>query len=365
MTRPAPIVLAALLCVAVPRAAPAQPSPPELGTFIAEYARTHDFNGTVLVQAGGRRLYHGGFGVAERAFGAQADTATAYRVASITKLFTAVLVMQMAQEGRIDLDAPIATYLPDYPGQGADRVTAHQLLNHTSGLAPWDREGSYQEAVENGMERYQAPHTVQALMRRCCGGPLVSEPGTAYAYNNADYIVLGALVERVAGQPFDSVLAARILRPLGMEHTGMTRFDRVVPRLATTYFRAEEGGAALAEMPVYHENWYASGAMYSTTSDLAVFADALFGDGRLLGADALARLLTPGEDEYGYGLWSYAFTREGRRYRVAKRPGSIMGANAVLYRLLDENVSIILLSNTNLTDLDVFAQRIADVLVRT
>ena len=75
------------------------------------------------------------------------------------------------------------------------------------------------------------------------------------------------------------------------------------------------------------------------------------------------RLLTPGLDDYGYGLWSYSFTRGGRTWRVAKRPGSIMGANAVLYRLLDREITIVILANTNRADLDVFAQRIAEALV--
>ena len=103
--------------------------------------------------------------------------------------------------------------------------------------------------------------------------------------------------------------------------------------------------------------------MYSTAGDLARFADALFG-GRLLRPDMLDRMLAPGLDDYGYGLWSYSFTRGGRSWRVAKRPGRIMGANAVLYRLLDTDANIILLANTNRADLDVFAQRIADALVR-
>lgn len=76
------------------------------------------------------------------------------------------------------------------------------------------------------------------------------------------------------------------------------------------------------------------------------------------------KLLKPGLDDYGYGLWSYTFKRNGQEFRVAKRPGSSMGANACLYRLLDRDTTIILLANTNKTDLDVFAQRIADVLVK-
>jgi D-alanyl-D-alanine carboxypeptidase len=354
------VMLAALLVAAAPRPASAQP----LASVIEDHAREHDFSGTILVHRGGSLLYHRGFGVAERAFGTPADSATKYRVASITKLFTSVLVLQLYQEGKLDLDATVRTYLPDYPGQGADRVTLHQLLNHTSGLEGFDRERSFQEAVENGVERYQKPHTAAALLARCCSGALVSEPGSAFSYNNADYIVLGTIIERVTGKPYDEVLAERILRPLGMRDTGMMRFDAILPRLASTYFWRDDTGMLISDMPVYWENWYAAGGMYSTTADLLTFADALFGGERLLGAEARRRMLAPGQDDYGYGLWSYSFRRNGREYRVAKRPGSIMGANAVLYRLLDLDATVVILANTNRTDLDQFAQRIGNVLVQ-
>jgi D-alanyl-D-alanine carboxypeptidase len=355
------LVLALPLSLAA-RSAPGQPAS-ELPDAIAGYAREHDFHGTILVHDGPRRVFHGSFGLADRAFGVPADTTTRCRVASITKLFTAVLVMQLHQEGRLHVDSTIARYLPGYPGLGADRVTLHQLLNHTSGIEPFDRETSFQQAVENGIERYQKPHTADALLARCCGGPLVREPGAEFAYNNADYIVLGKVIEAVTGQAYDEVLRARILQPLGMRDTDMLRQSAVLPRLAPTYFHRDDTGTLINDLPVYIENWYAAGAMYSTAADLLVFADALYGGERLLRSPSLERLLAPGRDDYGYGLWAYSFEGGGRRHRVAKRPGSIMGANTVLYRLLDQDATIILLSNTNLTDLDAFAQWIADRLV--
>jgi D-alanyl-D-alanine carboxypeptidase len=358
------LIIAPLLLAAAPAPGAAQAGGAELAAMIGDYAREHDFNGTILVQDGGRIRYHGGFGVADRAFGVPADTTTRYRVASITKLFTAVLVLQLHQEGRLHVDSTISAYLPGYPGEGADQVTLHQLLNHTSGIENFDREQSFQEAVENGLERYQKPHTTDALLARCCSGRLASGPGRVFAYNNADYIVLGKIIERVAGKPYEAVLQERILRPLGLRETGMLRQDTVMSRLAPTYFYPDDTGRPVNDLPVYVQNFYAAGAMYSTAPDLLVFADALFGGDRLLRPEALARLLAPGQDDYGYGLWSYSFSRNGTRHRVAKRPGSIMGANAVLYRLLDRPATIVLLANTNRADLDEFAQRIANVLVQ-
>jgi CubicO group peptidase (beta-lactamase class C family) len=354
----------ALLLLALGDPAAAQPAALPLGATINTFARDHDFSGTILVRERGYPLYSRSFGLADRAFAVPAAANTRYRIASITKLFTSVLILQLAQEGRLDLNAPLRAALPDYPGQGADRVTVRQLLNHTSGIAQWDRVASYQEGFRDGVEYYQRPLGAEALLARCCSGPLAREPGRTFDYNNADYFVLGRIVERLTGKSFEAALAERILHPLGLDDTGMAHWDRIVERLAPTYFWRDDTRALVAEMPIYWENGYAAGGMYSTAADLAAFADALYGGDRLLRPDMRQQLLTPGLDDYGYGLWSYSFSAGGRTWRVAKRPGSIMGANAVLYRLLDRNITIVILANTNRADLDVFAQRIADVLVR-
>jgi CubicO group peptidase (beta-lactamase class C family) len=364
--RPSPLV--ALLIWIVALVGPnehawARSAPRTLDTTIAAFAAEHDFSGTILVRQGARTLYSHSFGLADRAFAVPAAADTSYRIASITKLFTAVLILQLAQEGRLDLDAPIRVALPDYPGAGADRVSVHQLLRHVSGIAQWDNVASYQEAFANGVEQYQRPLSPDVLLRRCCSGPLVHEPGTSFVYNNADYFVLGRIIERLTGKSFEDALAERILRPLGMRATGMLHWDAITPRLAPTYFWRDDTHVLVTDMPVYAENWYAAAGMYSTAGDLQLFADALYG-GSLIGRDMLQRLLAPGLDDYGYGLWSYTITRAGRQFRVAKRPGSVMGANSVLYRLLDRDTTIVILANTNRADLDVFAQRIADALIR-
>lgn len=279
-----------------------------LPAMVEGYARQHAFSGTILVRRAGRTLYARSFGLADRTFGVPATTATRYRIASITKLFTSVMILQLAQEGRLDLNAPFGRVLPDYPGQGADRVTVHQLLNHTSGIPQLVRINSPGEAFANGVAALQTPLDAAALLRRCCSGPLEHGPGTEFAYNNADYLLLGRIVERLTGQSFERALEERILRPFGLASTGMMHWDRIVPRLASTYYWREDQHRLAVDMPVYWENWGASGGLYSTVDDLARFADALY-DGRLLRPAMLARLLQPGLDDYGYGLWSYSVTR--------------------------------------------------------
>ena len=144
---------------------------------VRQYARTHAFSGTVLVQRGGTTLYHESFGLADRAFSVPVTNATKFKAASITKAFTAVLVLQLAEQGKIDLRAPIRAYLPDYAGEGADKVSIHDLLNHTSGIENFDRIESYEETAKNGIESYQLPPTTDDLLTKFSSGKLGSVMG--------------------------------------------------------------------------------------------------------------------------------------------------------------------------------------------
>lgn len=329
---------------------------------IVERIEATHFNGVVQITMDGRAEYTAAFGTAERAFDAPIQTDTRFPVASVTKIFGSVLILQLVDAGEIRLDTPFGVYLPDYPGEGADRVTVRMLLNHTSGVAQFDTVGSYQEAMANGLPNYQRPLSSADLLRICCSGPLAAQPGERFDYNNADYFILGQIIERATGMTFEQALRTRIIEPLGLRDTGMMHWDVILPRLATTYFHRDDTGTLVSDMPVYWENLYAGAGMYSTAADLSRFADAVF-SGDLISTSARRMFLTPALDEYGLGLWIYSFERGGRTYHVAKRPGSVMGANTVLYRLMDQNITIALVANTNLADLDVLAQRIAEQLI--
>lgn len=332
-------------------------------TAVDEYARRTGFSGTVQVEQRGVRILRAHYGLADRSSAARVDSTTRFWVASITKLITATLVMQQVEAGRIDLRAPIRRYLPDYAGAGAEVVTVHHLLTHTSGLDQFEHIASYEDAVRNGMPEYQLPHTPSELVARYASGPLKSSPGTSFNYNNADYIVLGAILERVTGMPFERLLAERILQPLGMHATGLLHAQDIVPRLAATYMRADSTAPLRRDLPVYPENWWAAGALYSTASDLSTFARALYG-GRLLTEASRTRLLTPDRDEYGYGLWIASQRIGETRHRFAQRPGQIMGANVTLLRYLDDDITIIILGNTNLADIDRFGFLIGRTLLQ-
>jgi D-alanyl-D-alanine carboxypeptidase len=334
-----------------------------LKTTIGDYARAHNFNGTILVQHDDKQIYQHSFGVADRAFNISINNDTKFRIASITKAFTAALILQLYEQGKLDLHATIKAYLPGYTGEGAERVTIHNLLNHTSGIQNLDTIKSYEEAVKKGLEVYQLPHTTDDLLTQYCSGKLVHEVGKVFDYNNADYIILGKIIEKITAKTFAEVLKERILDPLGMSESGMLYQRNVVRNLANTYWRTDEAKPLINDLPVYIENWYSAGGMYSTTGDLLKFSNALFG-GKLIKPETLSLMLKSGLDDYGYGLWIASIEVGGIRHRVAHRPGSIMGANAVLLRFLNKNLTIIILSNTNATDIDAFSFLIGRALIK-
>ena len=354
--RPLAVVLLAALA-GPPAAAAAEAGPAPLDDVITAYAKAHDFSGTVLVQQDGRRRYVRSFGQADIAHGVANTPETRYWIASITKLFTAALVLQLQQEGRLNLQAPLATYLHECTGEGARGVTVHQLLNHTSGLENFDQIASLEQALAEGMPNYQLPHTGAQLARDFCNGPRVQAPGTTFDYDNGDYLLLGRIVEQLTGMPWAQAVRERILVPLKLDDTGVLRHAGIVQGLASTYSYRDDLEAMANDLPVYPENWGPSGAMYSTVDDVLAFADALFG-ARLIDRDSLERLLTPGLDDYGYGLWVYETRVGDGKLRVAKRPGRIMGAQAQLYRFLDRDLTVVVLANNDRTDLDEFVAKI-------
>lgn len=331
------------------QAALAQQTAPD--AFIEAYAKEHNFNGTILVQEDGQITFARSFGLANIPFKVPNTNQTKYKVASITKAFTSVLILQLHEQGKIDLNKPIGTYLPDYAGEGAGKVTIHQLLNHTSGLANFDTVTDVETAITSGLPTYQTPFTSDQLLAKFCSGKLANEPGKVFDYNNADYIILGKIIERVHGKTYEQVLRDTILQPLGMDNTGMLHQSPILEGLADTYFLREDLNALVNDLPVYPENWYAAGAMYSTVNDLLAFSNALFG-AKLLKRETLDLMFKPGLDDYGYGVWAYNTKINGKRHRVVKRPGQIMGAQSQLYRFLDEDVTVIVLSNTGTTSLD-------------
>ena len=337
---------------------------PGINKFIDAFAKKNNFNGTILIQNKSGTSYQKSFGLANYQFKVSNRIETKYKIASITKLFTAVLIMQLYESGNIYLNKTIKNYLPDYKGAGADKVTIHQLLNHTSGMVNIDTVKTIESALKNGLPVYQKPSTTEELLINHYSDTLVNEPGKVFDYNNAEYIILGKIIEKLYNKTYEQVLKEHILQPLKMENSGLLFQQNIIDGLADTYFYRDDISKLVPDLPVYIENWYSAGSMYSTTNDLLKFSNALFGL-KLLRQESLNKMFTSGLGEYGYGVWVYEdYEINNKKFKIIKRPGQIMGAQSMLFHILDTSSTIIILSNTGTTSLDDFAAEIAKQLVR-
>ena len=345
-----------ILALSLPQSLAAQTRGAE--RFVTSYAEKNNFSGSILIHKGGRTIYARSFGFSNLKFKVPNTNQTKYKIASITKLFTSVLIMQLQEQGRIDLNSSIKTYLPDYTGEGIDKVTVNQLLRHTSGIDNFDKVKTAKDAIEHGLPVYQTPYTTDDLVSKFCSGPLVNVPGKVFDYNNADYIILGKIIERLYGDTYENVLTKRILEPLKLTNTGMLHQSDILHGLADTYFFRDDLKRLANDLPVYPENWYAAGAMYSTANDLLKFSNTLF-DNKILKPETLALMLKPELDDYGYGVWVYKMKIGNDRPTIVKRPGAIMGAQSMLFHVLDQKVTIVILGNTDAVSLDDFAAEIS------
>lgn len=234
---------------------------------------------------------------------AAVDVNTPWNIGSTTKVFVSVVVLQLAQEEKLDLDAPVAPFFPDLPG--ASRITTRQLLQHTGGLNEYLDSDT---VLGDARREWSVPELVAVAVAR---GP-VAEPGAGYHYANTNYLLLGEIIARVTGRPWYAEVRSRILEPLGLRHTGYVGEPSAIPIgtgyvlehkkfvEATTRWHPSLGGAA--------------GGMYSTTADLLTFTLALF-EGHLLDEQRTAEMqaFVPGED-YGYVGHAYGLGLE--RYTV-------------------------------------------------
>jgi CubicO group peptidase (beta-lactamase class C family) len=217
---------------------------------------------------------------------------------------------------------------------------------------------SVESALKNGLPVYQKPLTSDELLIKYCSDTLVSEPGKVFNYNNAEYIILGKIIEQIERKPYGQVLGERILQPLQMKNSGFLNQHDVVKQLADTYFFRDDLKQLVNDLPVYMENWYAAGAMYATTTDLLTFLNALFG-AKLLKKQTLAKMVKPGLEAYDYSVWVGEWEFKGKKYTTIQRPGQIMGAQGKLVHFLDGGSTIIILSNTGTVNMDEFAYQLS------
>ncbi|MFD5098595.1 serine hydrolase domain-containing protein [Streptomyces albidochromogenes] len=291
-------------------------------------------------------------GVRDRVSGEAMDTRARFRIGSVSKTFSSVVLLQLVDEGRLELDAPVNRYLPGLLPD--DRITVRHLLTHRSGLADYT-EAMFAKTVPGFEAVRNRVFTYQELVDLSLAEPRTTEPGVAYKYSNANFVVVGMLIEKATGTPVAKQYERRIIKPLQLRHTSYVHPEtQIKGRHVRGYLHPDEEGAPLVDSTEQTASWAQSaGAVISDPADLNTFTTALM-RGSLLSPrmlDAMTTVtptdatqtrfyglglrrydLSCGTQVYGHtgtvqGYYTYAFaTRDGRRALSAMANTSNRGA---------------------------------------
>lgn len=303
--------------------------------IIIRYVESRDIHGTVLVAEKGSVLYSKAFGLANMEWDIPNDVDTKYRIYSMSKQFTALLVMQLVEAGKLDVTRPISDYLPYYRKDVGNQVTVHHLLTHTHGIA------DHYERLPS----FLITEPTQELVETYFSNALDFQPGTNFRYSGLlGYILLGAIIESVTGKPYETVLQERILDPSGMENTTYLDYHKLITNRAEDYTRTNQG----FEHRIQAYPMHADGAscLVSTVGDLLLWDQALYSN-TLLSEPYQEKLFAPHVTQYasryyGYGWSIVDLDIGGDNKRIFYHTG---GGSCIIFRSVTESQTVIILNN--------------------
>ncbi len=358
-------------------AASPQPLDPLLAAHLQALLDDTVADGTIpgaalSISVPGYQPWSGASGLADRSPERPMETSTLVHISSITKMFTAVIVLQLAEEGKIDLDAPIGTYLPDIVPLD-NRTSVRHLLSHRSGIFDYLEDARFFLKAYRNPQRTYTPDELVGMVARLGAA---FEPGTprAWKYSSTNYVILGMLVEQITGRTMAQEVRARIVEPLGLRHTFFAPYEPVEGTIAQGYIDVSD------RADVSMTFVFATGNIVATAGDLRAFADGLFG-GRLLNAQSLAEMRTVVETggaydmpelQYGLGVMQAQLAvgpgptgdeRADELSVVLGHIGGIAGSRAAVWHIPATGITIALSLNQANIDPNLLARDTLDVIL--
>jgi CubicO group peptidase (beta-lactamase class C family) len=305
--------------------------------YIQRQVEVNGFNGTVLVAKDNRILFSKAYGLADREWEVPNTTDTKFSLASVSKIFTAICILQLAEKGHLSVDDKLSKFFPSYPK--GDSVTLHMMLTHTSGL-PNDFQELYSDHTS-----ISSDSAIVLLSQK----PYEFPPGSAIGYSNVAYFLLSVIVERASGQSFPAYVEEHICQVAGMENTGVNNNDSILHKRARNYYLMPNGfindGYINWELNRGHDG------IYSTAEDLYKLDRALYGT-MLLSEASKSRMFTSYNkrfpdndffDSYGYGIMVNPYFNLG--HHLLSHSGSFGGVRTSFNRFTQDNLFIAVLSN--------------------
>ena len=306
--------------------------------LITDYIKNEDFQGSILIAEKGETLFKKAYGMADREKNIKNTIGTQFLIGSLTKSFVAITVLQLVEEGLLDLNAPLKKYIPELDDKLAQDLTLHILLKHQSGLSPHlERITEFEDKDVSSEEILEIINT----------SSLSFKPETKYQYSNLNYTLSAIAIENVTGKTYAQVLQERTFTPLQMNNSGVERKSNYPKKRAKGYRKAAVGIKNEENIVSYA---LGSGDIYSTVEDLLKWDQALYSTS-LLSKESL-KLLFDGEND-AFGNYSYGFRildyQRGKEHEekgiLMRHGGSMDGFLSNLHRYSNDELTVIVLGN--------------------
>jgi CubicO group peptidase (beta-lactamase class C family) len=318
--------------------------------YMDAYAKCGFFNGSVLVAYKGRILLSKGYGLANMECNSPNIPQTKFRIASLTKGFTAMAVMQLEEKGLLRVEDSLSKYIPDYPL--GEQITIHHLLTHSSGIMNLTNLPHFDDKIRPLI------WTTENLLNEFKHYPLDFKPGERHAYSNSGYVLLTFIIEQISGQTYSGYLQDHIFRPLEMNNTGVDLGRKIVLNRADGYLLEKE-----FIHTVYNNmsTMSGAGALYSTVEDLYLWDRALYTD-ILVSKQTLIRIFTPYFARYGGYGWDVTHSEiNGLLKNKRAHFGDVEGFVSYFSRYVDDDLTVIVLSNTMITPVEEINNTLAKI----
>jgi CubicO group peptidase (beta-lactamase class C family) len=325
-----------------------QPEPDKYELYIDRAVQVWRFQGAFIVARGDNILARGSRGFADISLGGANTPETKFPIGSMTKSFTAIAILQLAERGLIGLQKPLSTYIPDYPPETGNRITVHDLLCHRSGIPDLVNNPDFIARIHESI----TPEETVGYFR---GRTLLFQPGSRYSYSSSNYVLLGLIVAQASGQPWEQYIEEHICAPLKMTNTGV--HHDCTDRSEFAYGYAPDPSGSLTEAPSIHPSCgYAAGGLISTVDDLYRLHMALY-DTVLLSSTSLATMFTRHSPTYGYGWMVDDFGG----HRLAAHGGGLPGYVSIMQRWIDDSTFVAVLCNNVMVPVHSIANALAAI----
>lgn len=356
---PVASVVATLAPTPSPTPLPPTPTPdPRVGAtrqaidaYMTRLTNQGFFSGAVMVVRDGKLLLSKGYGMANEAQHIPNTPQTPFRLASVTKQFTAVAILILQNQGKLNIHDPICTYLPECPLAWQD-ITIRHLLNHTSGIPDYTMFDSFEHTE-------MMTTSPNELIARFINEPLVFLPGQGYAYSNSGYVLLGVIIEEASGQTYENFIQTHIFEPLNMTSSGYDHSTGMLQDVATGYITGTQEASFLNVSTLY-----SAGALYSTVEDLYRWDQSFYTE-KLLPRALIEEMYTPTDTGEGYGSGYGWKIKHIDGHLVAFHTGTFSGARNYIARFPNERMTIIILCNRESFEHQAMGDALAHVIFET